>query len=156
MAYAAVLEPYWKKIDIYSGPDQFLATHGAAPLLQRRLFAAHLCEAEVANGGLFQFFTNATGVLAPEALEAYQHLRLADLAEVLLEAMAVFGPSYPRRQEERQARLIRIPGKPRQEWDPFVALDERFYSAAGRSPRRLFDGHRLFDAMDAYAEGGEP
>jgi hypothetical protein len=44
--YWSVLEPYWEKIDIYRGPERFLATYGAAPEVPQVLFAARFCESE--------------------------------------------------------------------------------------------------------------
>ena len=152
--YWSVLEPYWERIDIYSGPERFLATYSAAPEVQQVLFAAHFCESEVGNGGFHQFFSNPTGVLAPEAARAYRRLGLPDLAAIVEEAMAFWGNPYPRDQGERQDRLVRQPSKRREEWDPFVALDERFCAACGHHANGLYSGTRLYDALDAFAEGG--
>src|SRR5829696_2343578 len=76
--YWQVLEPYWARIDIYNGPEAFLATYGEVPPVVQILFAAHWCESEVSNGGLHQFFMNPTGVLAPEAAQAFRKLGFPD------------------------------------------------------------------------------
>ena len=106
------------------------------------------------NGGFHQFFSNPTGVLAPEAAGAYRRLELPDLAEIVEEAMAFWGTPYPREQGDRQGRLVWQPTTPREEWDPFFALDERFYAACGRDADGLYSGTRLYDALDAFAEEG--
>ena len=143
--YWSVLEPYWEKIDIYSGPDVFLQTYSLAPPPVRDLFAAHFCESEVSNGGFHQFFTNPTGVLAPEAHQAFERVGFQATAAVLADAMAFFGDPYPREQEVRTARLEVISGKTREEWDPFLRLDELFYKTLG--PQHA----PFFKALDSYA-----
>jgi len=152
--YWSVLEPYWEQIDIYGGPGRFLATYNAAPEVPQVLFAAHFCESEVGNGGFHQFFSNPTGVLAPEAARAYRRVGLPDLAGIVEEAMAFWRSPYPRDQGERQGSLVRPPSNGRKEFDPFVALDERFYAACGHDANGLYSGTRLYDALDAFASGG--
>jgi hypothetical protein len=147
--YWVVLEPWWERIDIYSGAEAFLASYSAAPLVERDLFAAHFCESEVANGGLHQFFANPTGVLAPEAATAYRHMGLPDLAAILEKAMASFGEDYPRDHEARLAVLPPLEGG--EQSSPFGDLDERFYAACGRGAAGRYDGSRLYNALDAHA-----
>jgi hypothetical protein len=110
--YWSVLEPYWERIDVYGGPERFVTTYNAAPEVPRVLFAAHFCDSEVGNGGFHQFFSNPTGVLAPEAAGAYRRLGLPDLAEIVEEARAFWGTPYPRDQADRQGRLLWRPGTP--------------------------------------------
>jgi hypothetical protein len=127
-AYWTLVEPYWKVVDIYRGGEAFLGTLCAIPSAHGLLLAAHWCQSEIRNGGFHQFFTNPTGVLAPEAIEAFTAIDRPDLAELLRTAMAFFGDPYPR---ERAARLAALDGLatagPRRTWDPFSALDDRFY-----------------------------
>ena len=126
MGYWDVLEPYWEKIDIYGEPADFLAAFNAVHERERTLFAAHWCESEVANGGFHQFFYNSTGVLAPEAAQAYRAVGLADVAAILEEAMSFFGSPYPRDRSDRMSALPEEDGgRDREEWDPFFALNER-------------------------------
>lgn len=73
------------------------------------LFSASYCESDVMNGGFFQFFHNPTGVLAPEAREGFLDLGLNECASVLTNAMEVFGPVYPRNQEQRVLFLDSLP-----------------------------------------------
>jgi hypothetical protein len=125
--YWSVIEPVWDTIDIYGSPALFLKQFRAVTLVAGHLFAAHWCQSEVCNGGFHQFFFNSTGVLAPEARAGYLAIGLSEWAQMLDEAMSFFGVPYPREHDKRITKLPRGPGK-RQEWDPFYALDERFYS----------------------------
>jgi hypothetical protein len=138
-----VLSPYWEQVDIYSGGDVFLRTFANVPKPAGHLLALHWCQSEVCNGGFHQFFSNPTGVLAPEAAQGFRAIGLSAIADILERAMAVFGTAYPRALEMRHQFLSSIPGKTREEWDPFIALDDAFYEAMG-------DGV-LDDAADAYA-----
>jgi hypothetical protein len=134
--YWSVVEPFWHAVSIYDGPNDFAQQFQTLPSVAGHLFAAHWCQSEVCNGGLYQFFTNPTGVLAPEALAGFQAIGLSEWAAVLTEAMRFFGEPYPRDQADRLEFLTGHPGKSREEWDPFYALDERFYSWLHAAPDR--------------------
>jgi|SRR6266851_3325923 len=125
--YWRLLEPLGDAISIYDGPKVFLEQFRKVPLETGLLFAAHCCQAEVCNGGFHQFFSNSTGVLAPEALQAFQGMSLEDWAGLLEEAMRFFGSPYPRDRNKRVALLSKASGSRREEWDPFNELDDRFY-----------------------------
>ena len=92
-------------ISIYDGADVFQRDFSAAGEVHGTLFAAYWPQAEILNGGLLQFFRNSTGVLAPEAVAAYERLGLPLLASNLQDAMDWFGSPYPREREVRRARL---------------------------------------------------
>jgi hypothetical protein len=70
--YWSLIEPVWDEIEIYSGPEEFSRTFAGVPRSAGLLFAAHFCQSEVCNGGFNQFFSNSTGVLAPEAIEGFK------------------------------------------------------------------------------------
>ena len=137
--YWDVLEPYWDRIDIYNGPERFLATYAAAPAVVQTLFAAHFCESEISNGGLHQFFMNPTGVLAPEAVDAFRRIGCPAAAAILERAMAFFGTPYPRLQDDRINRLNARAGTSRAEWDPFVELDGGFYESLGPEHQPFYE-----------------
>jgi hypothetical protein len=126
---------YWQKIaaafdavSIYDGPSVFAQQFAELEPEVGNLLAAHWCQSEVCNGGFHQFFSNSTGVLAPEALAGFQALGLREWASLLREAMNSFGATYPRDREQRQRLLSQpVKGKRREEWDPFSSLDDRFY-----------------------------
>ncbi|MFN0197341.1 MAG: DUF4375 domain-containing protein [Planctomycetaceae bacterium] len=126
--YWSLIEPYWLTLNETwdLGSSSFLAQLRKVPLKVRHVYSAHWCQSEVFNGGLYQFFFNTTGLLAPDALDGFRGIGLQEWSEVLDEAMRYFGTPYPR---ERKLRLVKLPearSRNREDWDPFLALDERF------------------------------
>lgn len=126
--YWKKLEPIADSVSIYDGPEIFLQQFSTIPTALGNLLAAHWCHSEITNGGFFQFFHNSTGVLAPEAAEAFKALGLDGCARVIEKAMAYLGMPYPREREKRLTILAgtksdREPGK-----DLFQELDNEFYS----------------------------
>jgi hypothetical protein len=97
----------------------------------------------VRNGGFHQFFTNPTGVLAPEALDGFATLGRMDLATLLRSAMSFFGRDYPRDQGVRTQAQSDRTGTSRKEWDPFYSTDDHFYACLRR---QTFE-----DSADIYA-----
>lgn len=101
-SYWRYVEPIWESISIYDGGEVFLRAFNEATKKQRVLFAAHWAQSEIMNGGLGQFFSNSTGVLAPEAVEAFKVLGMPKCASILSEAMKYFGENYPRERSARE------------------------------------------------------
>lgn len=130
-SYWRVVAPHWQRVDIYSGPNVFLRSFAQAPAAAGHLLAAHWCQSEVCNGGFHQFFSNPTGVLAPEAAQGFRAIGLPAVGEIVTKAIAKFGAPYPRERERRQAFLRAIPGEARAGWDIFMVLDDAFYDAIG-------------------------
>jgi hypothetical protein len=89
--YWDAVEPIWDVINIYGGPDVFLATFAKVPRPVGICYAAHFCLSEVHNGGWLQFFLNSTGVLAPEAVEGFEAIGMPKLAATAREAMSLAG-----------------------------------------------------------------
>jgi hypothetical protein len=129
MLVEEALAPIWKAVDIYSGPEEFLATFRIVHEPQGLLLAARWCETEVKNGGFHQFFRNSTGVLAPESVRGFELLGMKGATALVAKAVAKFGPRYPRDDERRASMLTRLEkaGSSREEWDPFHGLDDAFY-----------------------------
>ena len=127
--YRSLIEPVWLQLNRSwdDGPEEFVHLLRSIRPEIGHLYAAHWCQSEVCNGGLHQFFSNSTGLLAPEALEGFRAIGAADWAEILSEAMRPFGTPYPRDRERREQLLPTSQGRVREEWDPFYELDERFY-----------------------------
>ncbi len=100
-AYWLLIEPYWEKISIYDGPEQFLREFQKAPLTVRNLFASHWLQSEVLNGGFGQFFDNSTGVLAPEAADGFLAIGMPETSKFIRHVMSGFGEIYPRDREQR-------------------------------------------------------
>lgn len=141
--YWKAVEAVWTSISIYDGPAVFLQQYRRVKPEVGLLFAAHWLYSEVCNGGFHQFFSNSTGVLAPEAARGFRAIGLQDSADLIEKAMQWFGEPYPRERVERIDRLGSLTGENREEWDPFLKLDEEFYD-------QLEAG--LFDrAADEYA-----
>jgi hypothetical protein len=143
--YRRLIGPIWGSISIYDGPETFLQQFRLVRPEVRNLFAAHWCQSEVRNGGLHQFFANPTGVLAPEAVEGFRAIGLEEWTAILEEAMRFFDMPYPREQAKRREKLSHVHGRVRKEWDPFSALDTRFYQWLHA------EADRWARAADAYA-----
>src|SRR5580704_9011076 len=94
--YWSMVEPVWDDIEIYQGPEEFVRTFAKVPRPAGLLFAAHFCESEVCNGGFDQFFSNSTGVLAPEAIEGFKAIGQNLVAVIIQEACCLFGEPFPR------------------------------------------------------------
>jgi hypothetical protein len=128
------------------GVPVFLERYHKLPVEVAHLYAAYWCQAEVCNGGFCQFFSNPTGLLAPEALEAFRAIGLREWAEILEEAMSFFGEKYPRERGKREKVLEKHVEK-YGDADPFAKLDDRFYKWLHAKPDRW----EL--AADKYAMG---
>ncbi len=63
---------------------------------------------DIGNGGYDQFFSNSTGVFAPEMVEWFERADMKQSAEDMRRAMALFGSPFPRSQEERRKVLDRL------------------------------------------------
>jgi hypothetical protein len=100
------------------------------------LAAASYGKSDIDNGGFHQFFSNGTGVFAPEMAEWFERSGLNEAAKAVRDAIAVFGRDFPRSRHARQAFLAKFEGESREEWDPFRAMNERFYESA---TNRAFD-----------------
>ena len=116
----------WDAISIYHAPDIFLTQFNSAPVAARSLFAAHWCQSEVRNGGLHQFFSNSTGILAPEAIAAYQMIGMPKLASVIEAAARWFGSDYPRRREIREELLDSYETEHPEGWNRFHGSTTNF------------------------------
>jgi Domain of unknown function (DUF4375) len=120
------INPAWKSVSIYDGPDVFLAQFSQLRPEIGHLFAAVWCQSEVLNGGFQQFFANSTGVLAPEALKGFRALGLVEWADLLEEAMGLFGEPYPRVRDKRTSVLSSLVNGERNALNPFRKLDDGF------------------------------
>ena len=95
-------------------------------------------KADIDNGGFHQFFSNGTGVFAPEMIEWFERAGLAETASIMKKATAVFGNPFPRSQAVRRRFLASFDGATRADWDPFFQLDDRFYSSLPYD-KKVFD-----------------
>ncbi|GAB1265671.1 DMP19 family protein [Aurantivibrio infirmus] len=118
---------YWPYSDvttdspsIYDGVEVFLEQYAKEHSVKRDLFCAYWLQAEVLNGGLEQFFSNSTGVLAPEAIQAINKIGLQNLAKNLEYAVTLFGRNYPRSRELRNKKLPSLVEKLESIEDEFI------------------------------------
>jgi len=137
--YWSVVEPIWDEIEIYLGPEEFGRTFASVSRPAGLLFAAHFCQSEVCNGGFNQFFSNSTGVLAPEAIEGFKAIGQDFVAEVIQEACSLLGEPFPRERWLRQTKLGAVDS------EVLDSLNQRFYGII-RSENGGFDA-----AADNYA-----
>ena len=129
MDYWTLVKPVWDSISIYDGADKFVSDYEAAPEVSRVLFAAHWCQSEICNGGFHQFYSNSTGVLAPEAHDAFLKLGMPKVAELIAQSMSWFDAPFPRDRISRQNVLdAHAEGQPNSP-NPFDALDDPFFNA---------------------------
>src|SRR5438874_1298948 len=143
--YRRAVEPVWDSISIYKGPAVFLRQFNKISGPMGNLYAAHWCQSEVRNGGFHQFFSNSTGVLAPEAVAGFPAIGMSALAEIVERVMQYFGESYPRDQKGRDPKLKLPNGIARKECDPFYKLDDEFFA-------KIRDFYKMADAY-AIKEG---
>jgi hypothetical protein len=146
MDYWNLVKPVWETISIYDGGDRFVAHYASAPEVSRVLFAAHWCQSEICNGGFHQFYGNSTGVLAPEAADAFRKLGMPRTAELISRSISWYDSPYPRdravREDLLDAHANANPDAP----DPFDALDDPFFKVL-ESEAGGFEA-----AANAYAE----
>lgn len=138
----------WNDLPLTDDVDENLAWYRRLTRVQQVIYSTSNLTAEVYNGGFHQYFDNSSGLNAPEAADNFQELGLDDVADLVKEAMLVFGSDFPRDREARQAFLEAIPGDEPSEWNPFFLLDDRFYEIIkipGAPP--LHDEDRLTVAL---------
>ncbi len=103
--YWQFIMPVWDKVSIYDGGEAFLHQFSETTEKQKVLLPAHWAQSEILNGGLGQFFSNDTGVLAPEAATAFEKLGMPNCADILRQSMQFFGMPYPRDRLTREQKF---------------------------------------------------
>jgi hypothetical protein len=119
----------WNDQPISDDPAEFLKWFEGLTKPQQVCFPTQWLCIEVYNGGFHQYFSNSTGLHAPEAVCGFRALGLNEIAEIVEKAMSVFGEEYPRDRETREEFLDSIEGIDISESNPFFELDEVFYKA---------------------------
>lgn len=161
-SYWDQVEEAFEGVDIYDTYDVFKQGAAKYPEWKIDILAVHWTMSEVVNGGLEQYFTNSTGILAPEAVLGFQRIGKPDLAAALQKAMALLGEPYPRERMERAERLAAlIGGREAQEAQRFSLLPKWVAKKAGmtwaQSPFDEMDelflgaGDDVDEALDEYA-----
>ena len=129
--YLTAIDPIWDNLDLGSDPQKLDVQVDSLPSDPALLFAAHIANAEICNGGLHQFFRNPSGAIAPEAARGFRMLDLEAIAEILSKAIALFGGSFPREWANRrqQLRSLEGEGQDRGDWDPFADMDHDYFKS---------------------------
>lgn len=149
-SYWDVIEPIWDSVTIYEGPEVFLEQFRCLPQPVGDLYAAHWLVSEVVNGAFPQFFSNSTGVLAPEAASALRRMGLDDAADITEYAMEYFGDEYPRDKSVRSRMIDWV-------WERDLSEDEQhnldlMLEISGEFLDAIGKDQQLFhEAADSYA-----
>ena len=62
---------------------------------QRRYLAVYICDAEILNGGITQYFFNSSGDTWPDALAGMKAMGFRERLAILEKALAMFGKHAP-------------------------------------------------------------
>ena len=144
--YWQFVEPIWKAISIYRDAETFSRQFAAVTEKQRVLFASHLAQSEIMNGGLGQFFSNPTGISAPEAAAAFEQLGMPKCASILKQAMLFFGDPYPRERKVREESFERVYEEFGEKAIPMLELEDAMATEIEE------ENGGFWDAADRYAE----
>lgn len=104
-SYWEVVEPLFSVIQ-FDRPEAFFNSITPLPRSSVLLFAAHMCLAEVYNGGFLQLFWNNTGLIVPEGIEGFLSIGMPGMAGLLREAARPLGEPYPRDRDERWDAML--------------------------------------------------
>jgi hypothetical protein len=151
--YWQIIEPIWYDEELNSDePSIFLKRFSELSEPQKVLFPVHWLNAEVCNGGFHQFFTNPTGILAPEAVFGFRRIELNDFANLIEKTMLFFGNNYLREREKREELLILFDEENEEFWNPFVEADEEFNELIVIKGISLMENDRVDVAIRNYAK----
>ncbi len=124
--YPSVYLPYWEVFNFYDGRDKWRESIREIPEKAVNLFAVHWLHAEVYNGGFDQYFFNSTGTSAPEAVRGFAAIGMAEVAELVTEAMKALGNPYPDEStDQRRDKLEQI-----EDETALSRFDDPFYELA--------------------------
>ena len=144
-SYSDVLEPHFKAINIYKDPDTFAASIADIPRQIVLLYAAHMCQSEVHNGGFLQLFWNGTGIIVPYAIEAYRAIGMPILASLVEEAANPLGAPYPLDRDDRWDALLSASDLSEGEIQTIFKTEDNLYIAFAKATKNL-----PFDDLDPY------
>jgi hypothetical protein len=119
--FKEVLDPVYHSAHIYGSLAAFEASLRGFSVEQRAALAAYWYQAEVNNGGHWQFFLNSTGVVWRHALEGLTQLGQPAYAAVLRQAALRLGGSVPFTRRARERRVDEFEGS-------FDDLDQALYA----------------------------
>lgn len=129
---SAVLTWIWDSSNIYGTREEFDSSVDGASAGLLGVFALQFSTSEIRNGGFHQYFSNPTGILYPDAVEALRRLACPETAKVFLTAGSLFRDGVvPTDRDARAAALARVPRESLEACSHhFYDLDEDWESAA--------------------------
>jgi hypothetical protein len=142
-SYWDVLEPHFKAINIYHDPETLAASIADIPRQIVLLYAAHMCQSEIHNGGFLQLFWNSTGIIVPDAIEAYKSIGMPILATLLEQAAHPLGSPYPLDRDDRWDALLHASGLNEAELEAIFKTTDNFYVGFVKATKTL-----PFDELD--------
>ena len=157
-SYWDVLEPHFEAINIYEDPDTLAGAVADIPRYIVLLYAAHMCQSEVHNGGFLQLFWNGTGIIVPDAIEAYKTIGMPILASLLEQAAHPLGSPYPLDRDDRWDALLHAPGLNEEELEAIFKTEDNLYIAFVKATKNLpFDDldRQFWDAVKTENGGFE-
>lgn len=95
---------------------------------QRYFNSVFICDAEINNGGLSQYFVNSSGDHWRDAVAGLEAMGSSERLEILKEAIAVFGDAGP--SEEREERQHQLSKLVKRNEEVFDELDSRYYDSS--------------------------
>jgi hypothetical protein len=142
-SYWDVLKPQFEAINIYKNAETLAASIADTPRYIVLLYAAHMCQSEVHNGGFLQLFWNSTGIIVPDAIEAYKTIGMPILASLLEQAVQPLGLPYPIEREDRLDALLQASGLNEAELAAIFKTADNFYLGFVKATKNL-----PFDDLD--------
>jgi hypothetical protein len=142
-SYFELIEPLFKALTLDKGTEAFHESLSKQPESRVNLFAAHMCLAEVHNGGFLQFLWNSTGILLPEAVLGFTAIEMPTIAALVLSAAQPLGSPYPRDRDERWDALLVASGHSPKELKRIFKNAENLYPGFEEATRTLH-----FDLLD--------
>jgi len=142
-SYWEVIEPLFKTVEYGDTPEVFARSIAPLPYSAVILFSAHMCLAEVHNGGFLQLFWNTTGVLVPEGIEGFSAIGMPTMAALIQGAASPLGSLYPRDRNERWDAMLMASGYSSLELESIFRKRDNFYLAFQEAVEKL-----PFDALN--------
>ena len=103
--YFIVIEPVFWSVSIYDGPERYEEDLASFSPEQRLVLAYHWYLSEVNNGGHDQFYYNSTGIVWPDALNAFRKIGPSEVVAIIEASMNRIGGTPSLDREERQEQL---------------------------------------------------
>jgi len=157
-SYWDLLDPYFETINIYDGPEKLAESVATVPRYAVLLYAAHMCQSEVCNGGFLQLFWNSTGVIVPEAIEAYKTIGMPEVASLVEQAAQYLGTLFPLDRDDRWDALLVASPMSKDEIETIFDAEDNLYIAFAKATKGLRFDHlekQFYKALSAENGGFE-